>query len=354
MKESKVYNEAIAQAVKISNINYESFRNKTFLITGATGLLGRFLVYILDFVNKKYNLNISLVLLGRNKTKLIYEFNNLESINVDYVIQDINEPIKYKGDINYIIHMAASTASLEFVNNPVEVIETNFNGTFNLLKYAKEAMIDRFVYLSSMEVYGYHNLEDELLENSDLFLQTSNCRDSYPMSKAMSEIICNSYYSEYNIPITILRLGQTFGPGVPISDKRLFAYIGQCVLYHRPIILHTSGNTKRPYLYISDAIEAILMVLNDQRSLGQTFNVANKETYCSVLEFAEQASKLFNIPVKFQIDEKQRGYGCQVKYNLNMEKIQELGWQPKYNLNEMLKILVNFMVEKQGEDSKYE
>lgn len=77
----------------------------------------------------------------------------------------------------------------------------------------------------------------------------------------MVECICKAYSVQYRLPINIVRLTQTFGPGVEYNDGRVFAEFARCLVEHRDIILHTKGETKRNYLYTADAVRAILIVL---------------------------------------------------------------------------------------------
>ena len=86
-------------------------------------------------------------------------------------------------------------------------------------------------------------------------------RSSYAESKRACESLCTAYVSQYNVPAKVLRLTQTFGPGVKYDDGRVFAEFARCVIEGRDIVLHTKGETKRNYLFTEDAVDAILTVL---------------------------------------------------------------------------------------------
>ena len=111
-------------------------------------------------------------------------------------------------------------------------------------------------------------------------------RTSYPESKRMCESLCTAYASQYSVPVKVLRLTQTFGPGVRYDDGRVFAEFARCAIERRNIVLHTDGATRRSYLYTADAVSAILTVLL-KGIAGEAYNAANEATFCSIREMAQ-------------------------------------------------------------------
>lgn len=129
-------------------------------------------------------------------------------------------------------------------------------------------------------------------------------RACYPESKRMCENLCACYMKEYGVPVNIVRLTQTFGPGVEYDDGRIFAELARCVIEKRDIVLHTKGETKRNYLFTKDAVNAIITVLLHGEN-GQAYNAANEETYCSILEMANMVAKKCgkgDIKVKIELE----------------------------------------------------
>lgn len=311
------------------------------LVTGATGLIGRALISRLEEINRLYDARIHVCALVRNTEKarrLLPSSASIELIQGD-LMHDVNLP----EGIDYIVHAASQTSSLGFVNAPVETSELALNGTQQLLSYARTHSVRRFIYLSSMEVYGFpekgHKVDESDVGRFDV-LSTRSC---YPLSKIMCESLCHSYYSEYAVPAIILRLTQTFGEGVDYEDGRVFAEFARCVIEGRDIILKTVGETERSYLYSGDAVEAIGYAIKFGEA-GKIYNVANEETYCSIAQMAERVACEHGIEVRIKLqDTSASGYADTLYMDLDTSKIRKLGWAPKAGLSEMFGRLIEDM-----------
>ena len=134
------------------------------------------------------------------------------------------------------------------------------------------------VYLSSLEVYGVPQTEDGTVTETDYgYIDPLSVRSSYSEGKRMVECLCASYAKEYQVPVKVARLSQTFGAGVEYHDGRVFAEFARCAVEKRNIILHTAGNTLRTYCYTKDAVAALLTILV-KGEVGSAYNVTNKNT----------------------------------------------------------------------------
>lgn len=226
--------------------------NKVILITGATGLIGSQIVKTLLCYNRLNKTNIYILALVRSKEKAQTIFGRLlNNKNLELIKGDILRPLDIHGNIDYIIHGASPTNSKDFVISPVETINAVLDGTKNILELGKQKNIKGIVYLSSYEVYG---ITDPLLESVDEnaygYINILDVRSSYSEGKRMAECICSSYAKQYNMPVKIARLTQTFGPGVEYTDNRVFAQFARSVIEKRDIVLRTTGDTTRTYCYI--------------------------------------------------------------------------------------------------------
>lgn len=322
--------------------NTEMIRGKRFLITGATGLVGQAVIKYL----RALNCEVDIIALVRNKEKAVKILGE-ETKKFRYLIGDIKFVEIENLAINYIIHGASQTSSKAFVYEPVETIMTAFLGTKNMLEVGKKNAVESFVYLSSMEVYGYPLTDEKINENYNSNLDPMTVRSCYPESKRMCENLCVSYASEYGIPAKVVRLTQTFGPGVSYMDGRVFAEFARCVIEKKNIILKTKGETKRNYLYIEDAVKAILTVLLEGNS-GEAYNVANEETYCSIFEMANMVVENWsNSGIQVLIDDKKNteklGYAPVLHMNLDTSKIRKLGWKPECDLKTMFDRMISYM-----------
>lgn len=346
---NKIYKEDLEYILRNKNIRWEILEGKTVFVTGATGVIGSLVVNALLFINQELNLNCHVVALARDfqKVSRMYKEQFMQVNNVEFIYTDICQKIDYPGQIDYIIHTASQTSSKGFLNTPVETMKTALNGTIGLLDLAVEKKIKGFVYLSTMEVYGTPTNDEKITENYNVKLDNENIRNSYPISKYACEMLCKSYASEYELPVVILRLTQTFGPGVQYNDSRVFAEFARCVIEGKDIILHTKGETARNYLYTADAATAIFMTLFSDKK-GEIYNVTNENTYCSIYEMAklvaEKCAKgTINVRVKLEKDIEQYGYAPTLKMNLDADKLRGLGWEAHFSLEDMYIRMISSM-----------
>lgn len=326
----------------------QELSGKTLLVTGATGLIGSNIIkYLLQ--QKKIGCKIMAFVRNADKAKRIFEN---DTDNIELIVGDVTDS-KCINSINekvdYIIHAASFTSSKQFVENPVEVIETSINGTLNLLELARKNNVRGFVYTSSMEVYGTPADDTKIAETHNTDIDTMETRASYPESKRMCEALCRAYFSEYGVQTKVARLTQTFGEGVSYNDGRVFAEFARCAIENNDIILHTKGETRRNYLYTSDAVNAILTILIKGKA-GEAYNVANEDTYCSIYEMAKMvAEECADNEIKVIVETiesiEKFGYAKTLHMNLDCSKLRGLGWEAQVGLKEMFERLIKYMKE---------
>ena len=312
---------------------------KRILVSGATGLIGQAIV---KFLLKENECVIALVR-SMDRAESIFGKANR---NLEYIIGDICDIEPENINVDYIIHGASQTSSRAFIDEPIETITTALVGTKKMLEFARINNVKGFVYLSSMEVYGSTLSDLKIDEKHETNLDTMKVRSCYPESKRMCESLCVSYSSEFGVPTKVVRLTQTFGPGVKYDDGRVFAEFARCVIEKRNIVLKTKGETKRSYLYTEDAVNAILTVLYHGIP-GEAYNAANEATYCSIYEMAKMVADRFgDHSVEVLIEEtnaEKFGYAPVLHMNLDTTKLCALGWKAKYNLESMFQNMIEDM-----------
>ena len=336
---SNILQEDLENLLNASWLPWDQLQQKAVLITGASGLIGSNMVRGLTYVNRKLDLNMSILALVRDKHKALKKFADLaDDVALSIIQADVEYNLNFHQKIDFIIHGASPTASSYFIENPVETIKTVVNGTVNMLELAKVNKVEGFVYLSSMEVYGAPQNEDLLSEKDVGYMNPLLVRNCYPESKRMCEALCAAYAEEYNIPAMSIRLAQTFGVGVEKNDTRVFAEFARCVENRQDIVLLTDGGSKRCYLYTMDAVSAILTVLL-KGERGKAYNAGNVGTYCSIKEMAQMVvHKLANdeITVKFSENlENCKEFSFPHFYHLDITEISKLGWKATWGLREM-------------------
>lgn len=315
---------------------------ENILVTGATGYIGRMLI---KHLYHAYGNDVFVTALVRNRQKaaMILPASS-RIICVD--ITDTNSMMNIDEHFDHIIHCAAVTSSSYMISHPVETTDGIVLGTKNVLDLALRSKISSMVYLSSMEVYGAINsspqqrITEDKLGNVDL----QNARSCYPMGKRMAENYCVSYYHQYNLPIKIARLAQTFGRGVDRSDKRVFAQFAKAVIKGEDIILHTKGRSMGNYCAIDDALTGIRILLHDGVN-GEAYNIVNEDSTMTIAEMAEMVAREVaagKISIRYDIPEtNEYGYAADTKLCLSSEKIMNLGWKPTKNLADMYRDLID-------------
>lgn len=319
----------------------DDLTDSTFLVTGATGLIGSMLIRCLVALDK----NIHVLAPVRNLGKA-HEMFGSDCENVDFMECDLLQyDYSQLGDVDYIVHCAAPTASKFFIEKPVETIDSILNGTKRILDYAcGRESVRGIVFLSSLEVYGTV-LDDSKPVTEDVqgYIDPLNVRSSYPVAKRAAENMCVAYAEEYGLPVKIARLTQTTGAGIARTDNRIIAQFARLAANGDDIVLHTTGESARPYCYTIDSISAILYILL-KGDAGEAYNVANESTYISARGMAEYLKANFNPSINVRVElGDSYGYAPPTKLRLSSAKLRALGWKPQYGLKEVFSNLIEYL-----------
>ncbi len=325
----------------------EFFKNSSVLITGATGLIGSLLVKNLAYVNRVHGLKMQIIPFVRNEKKAKEVLGDLlDREDVTLCLGDVTDKININEKVDYIFHTASVTTSKTFVENPVGTLNVAIDGTRNVFEFAKEVSAKQVVYVSSMEAFGITDPKKEKIKEEDLgYIDVLSVRSSYSEGKRICETISAAYASQYNLPIKIARLAQTFGAGVGSDDNRAYAFFTRSALKGEDIVLHTKGESMGNYCYTSDAMSGLIKILCYGKK-GEAYTVVNEETSMKIKDVAAlvcdtisngKSSVVFDLPKSALT----YGFAPDVTMKLSAEKLRSLGWEPKIDLKEMFKRLAN-------------
>lgn len=329
------------EIIRREEIPFEILRDKSVLITGASGMLATYMVYTLIRLNEVKGYNINVMALVRNKEKAEKRFCDfLENEKFELLVQDVCEEIKTEKEIDYIVHAAGNASPKFIINDPVGIIKANTLGTINVLEFAKKSEVKNVLYTSTREVYGKVDNADEIYENTMGVLEPTELRACYPESKRMSETILESYRVQYGVPYCTVRIAHSYGPGMAIDeDGRVMSDFISDIVNNRNIVLKSEGTAKRAFCYITDAVSALFLVLLKGEN-GSVYNVANEKEEKEIREVASMLVQLkeeSNLKVVFDIPETQSaGYSKMGRVKLNTEKLEKLGWSVEVYLKEGL------------------
>lgn len=335
----------IAEILEDRSIDWSRFDGRSIAVTGATGAIASLLVRALAGYAHSAGKSLAIFAMVRNRNKAETMF--VQEISDGYVHVIDWDPLAERQDpdfkADYMVHAASVTASKVYVEKPVDTILTNTEGTASVLKYAKDAHVKSLVYLSTMEVYGASEDDNEIKENRFFPLDCAVVRSSYPESKRIAETMCVAYASQYSVPVKIARLVQTVGIEGNRADGKVVSEFAGCAIDGRKIVLLTRGDTARSFLYSTDAVRAILQILLNGEN-GVAYNVANASNYCTIKEMAEIVCDEYHLPLYIAADSLQaesRGwYTHVVRLNLDTSRLTGLGWNPQISIREMFRRIV--------------
>lgn len=345
--DNELYLEDINKVINDKNLDFNKLKNKSILITGASGLICSFLVDVLMYRNSEFNDNIKIFMLCRNEEKLKRRFSYYKLANAKedklvgnlfYLIQDVCNDFNFDIHFDYIIHAASNTHPKQYSLDPVGTITTNVIGMNNILKYCVKNNPERVFMMSSVEIYGENRGDVDAFDESYLgYINCNTARAGYPESKRVCEALCQSYISQYNLDIVIGRLSRIYGPTMLNDDSKALAQFIRNAVNNENIVLKSEGNQFFSYLYMVDAVTAILKILFDGKN-GEAYNISSNSSNITLKELATILANYNNKEVVFELpdDTEKKGYSTATIAILDSKKINELGWKPYYNINEGL------------------
>lgn len=326
------------------DLSWEELKNKTVMITGASGMVGSYMLYVLLMLNDEKHYGIKVDAVMRNVNKLPEEIRNREDVNV--VVADVTKDIPDVGDIDYIIHAASPASPLIMQNQPVETIAANTIGTFKTLELAKEKNAEGYLFISSREIYGQPDEGQEFFyENTYGFVDQLNPRSCYSEGKKAAETMCVCFHEEHGLNTKIARLAHTYGPGMSIYDGRVQADFLKNVYHNEDIVLKSEGTAVRTYTYIADAIAGMYRILLDSEDI--VYNIGNEAGKVSIRDLAEILVSIYpERGLKLVFDIPEGGTKGTAPYTLGIlssEKLRKLGWNPKYSVKDGFKRTLEYL-----------
>lgn len=300
-------------------------KNKKILITGAAGFIGSHLV------EKLFNEGFSLKLLVPYNVDNSWGWidtlsedikNNVEIVSGDICDQDLIR--KVTKDINVIFHLAALISIPYSYVSPRSYISTNVIGTLNLLETLKNSKIELFVNTSTSEVYG--SAQYSPIDES----HPLNAQSPYAATKISADQLCLSYYRSFELPITILRPFNTFGPRQSLRAS-IPTIISQVVEGKQKIKM---GNisTKRDFSYVSDTVSGFLSCISNEKCLGESINLGTGKAF-TIEQTIKFISELTEKNIDVEVDKSRlRPEKSEVNHLLsnNIKAKEILNWQPEY------------------------
>jgi len=325
-----------------------AIKEGVFLISGATGLIGSVLVDCLMQMNEEHKTGFKVIALSRNPETAKERFCRYwEQNDFQHVVCDVNCAIPEVGDVDYVIHAASNTHPLAYSQDPIGTIKTNVIGTDFLLQYTRTHNGKRFVFLSSVEIYGECGEGQESFREQDLgYIDCNQLRAGYPESKRVGESLCCAYQSQFGMDIVIPRLCRVYGPTMRQDDSKALAQFMKKAIAKENIVLKSDGQQYYSYIHVLDAVSAIMLVL-DKGKKGEAYNVSSQKSNVKLCELADKLAKLAGTQVIFEMPDRteQQGYSKATRAILDSTKIEHLGWHAELDIDSGLQMTLQIMDE---------
>ena len=339
------YREDLKGAIQ-NTYNFHELKEKSILITGATGLIGSFIIDMLLYANEHYNMNINILAMGRSLSRLKERFNDDDTNPfLCFIEHDINDEIVVDESTDYIIHAAGNAYPAAFSQDPIGTVMGSIVGTRHLLEYAKAHMMGRFLFVSSGEVYGQGQGEEQAFKEDFIGgVDSMKVRSCYPLGKQVAENLCLAYHERYKLETIIVRPCHIYGPNITDSDNRATAEFIRAGISEENIVMKSEGRQVRSYCYIGDCASAILTVLLKGKA-GEAYNIAHSEAKCSIKEFAMEVASEVDKPIiynEMNVQEKMEQTPI-TRAVLDTTKLQSLGWNGKFNIKQGIKHTIKIL-----------
>ena len=263
-------------------------RDCTICITGGTGFIGAVLVGALCSHNKV----IVLDNLSRNALQS-YPYADHPNLTVkvcDVLDRDLLAGSFYEAD--YIIHCAGIAGIKTVGQRPTYTMNVNISGSINVYEEARKvARAKRIISFSTSEVFGSVALASRESDNA-VIATAGHPRWTYAVSKLAEEHLSQAYFEEYRMPMTVVRPFNVYGPG-QVGEGAMKNFILQA-LRNDPITIHGAGNQVRAWCYISDMVDGVLLCMEKEEAIGQTFNIGNARSVQTIYALASTITRVLN------------------------------------------------------------
>ena len=330
---------------------------KNILVTGGAGFIGsNFIKYAL--LNTDYNLvNFDKLTYAGNLENLTdIEFNErYKFVKGDICEKDEVEKAVHENEIDTIINFAAESHVDRSILGAKEFINTNVMGTHVLLEVLKDHKLEKYLQVSTDEVYG--SLPEDKKEI--LFTESTpiTTNSPYSASKASADLLCNAFHHTFGLPILITRCSNNYGP-YQFPEKLIPLMIAK-TLNGEKLPVYGDGKNVRDWLYVEDHCSAIIKVLSDGKS-GEVYNIGGNNEWYNIDIVKLILNKLGKTDEMIQYVKDRPGHDR--RYAIDSSKIaDELGWKPAYDFEKGITLTVEWYLKNEewwkkvmsGEYQKY-
>lgn len=312
-----------------------------YLITGAAGFIG---INFLEFMVKTH-INDKFVVIDKltyaanidHLNELLSEHKNIAFYKEDITKSKAIEKIFEVEKPNIVLNFAAETHVDRSISNSNKFVKTNVLGTVVLLEASKKYLIEKYIQISTDEVYGSLNKDKLNFKKEFYSYDQLNPTNPYSATKASADLLVISYFKTYNLPINIIRMTNNFGPYQ--NKEKMIPKIILNALQKQKIPVYGDGTNKRDWLYVKDSAKAINLILENGQN-GKIYHISTHNLITNIELITQIMNKLGikdNL-IQFVKDRPAHDYA----YSLNTDDIEELGFISKNDFDENIKETIEF------------
>ncbi|MDO4797353.1 MAG: NAD(P)-dependent oxidoreductase [Coriobacteriales bacterium] len=318
--------------------NWSVLDGATVGVSGATGMVGTLLVDALMHMARTGRLDVRVVALGRSEERARTRLPYFNDSRFAFEELDVSVPgARPHAAANVVVHLASTTHPRAYATQPIGTITSNVVGLQNLLEWQLVGGADgRFVFASSVEIYGENRGDVErFAEDYCGQLDCNTLRAAYPEAKRLCEALCQAYAAERGAHVYVPRLPRIFGPTLLPSDTKALSQFLHKAVAGKDVVLKSEGTQTYSYLYVTDAVSALLWVLT-RGDEGVAYNAADERCDVALRDLAACVAKAGGGRVVFDLpDEVERaGYSTATKAMLDASRLRALGWRAHYGIED--------------------
>jgi len=324
---------------RIENI-CQDLSDKTVLITGAKGFLGRYFIEIFKQLNTKNLASpVHVIALDNLITSGNYAKQVIDDPNIQFIEHDVTKPLSFEKGIDYVIHAAGIASPQYYQKYPLETLDVAITGTKNMLQLAKQKNA-KFLFFSSSEIYG--NPDPNNIPTKEEYwgnVSSLGPRACYDESKRVGETLCYVFNQQFGVKMNIVRPFNFYGPGMQEKDYRVLPNFASRIKAKKPLKVYGRGDQTRTFCYITDALTGLLQVIL-RGTPNEVYNIGNPEPEISVIHLAEMINKILDYKIPHDVIEYPNNYPNNEPNRRcpDIKKIQKhLGYVPQVKLEDGLK-----------------
>ncbi len=336
MNRNSDYLSDVAYAAEF-DLPWEKLCNAPVVITGATGMIGSFLVDVLLYRNRHMHQNAAVYAIGRSIEKARDRFSYcFDDPHFHFVQCDVKQNVALPDDVRggYFLHMASNTHPVAYANDPIGTITVNIIGLNNMLDAAVRHGADRFIYASSNEIYGENRGDTVLFDEAYCgYIDCNTLRAGYPESKRCGEALCQAYRRSHGLDVVIPRFTRSYGPTMLISDTKAISQFIRKAIAGEDIVLKSEGNQYYSYTYVADAVTGLLTAMLKGED-GRAYNISDERSDIRLKDLARLIADCTGKRVVFELpsDSERAGYSRATIVRIDGSAAKALGWHAKYDI----------------------